>query len=388
MVYDGKSIIEFLSSWQQPFIEKTRMKIGISTRGLEQGSYAISTIVLQLTRTLIELGSSRHDIFLYGNNPRVKELFPPEIPTHLKKINNRFIWDQIWLPQALKKDGIDIALFMKGTMPVFLPARGAVIIHDLGYFHSQIRPYRFLETQYMKFMMKKAALKADVIFTVSEFTRTEMIEIFHLNPAEINVCYEDVSPLYRPVSERSKKEEVQARYNLPEHFAICPISISPRKNLSRILKAFKKIENEIPCDLVLTGGQYGGIKDLFHRAISNSNQRVHVLGHVEPESMPVLYSLADFALYPSLLEGFGMPVLEAFRCGCPILTSNVTSLPEVAGDAAYLGEPYNLDQIADGMLKLATDASLRETLIHKGYKRAQNFSWERTARIILEKLEA
>ena len=103
--------------------------------------------------------------------------------------------------------------------------------------------------------------------------------------------------------------------------------------------------------------------------------------------MPGLYSLAGFTLYPSLLEGFGLPVLEAFRCGCPILTSNNSSIPEVAGDAAYLVDPYDTDQIAEGIVKLATDPVLRQTLVARGHVQAKKFSWDRTARSILNALE-
>jgi glycosyltransferase involved in cell wall biosynthesis len=103
--------------------------------------------------------------------------------------------------------------------------------------------------------------------------------------------------------------------------------------------------------------------------------------------MPTLYNLADFTIYPSLLEGFGLPVLEAFRCGSPVLGSNITSIPEVAGEAAYLVDPYNIDQIAEGMLRLAMDEKLRQDLIKRGHQRARVFSWERTARIILDAIE-
>ena len=364
------------------------MRLGISTRGLEQGSYAISTIVLQLTRKIIELAGSEHEIILYGNNTRIKELFPPEVTTHCFQLNNRFAWDQIWLPHALKKDRVDVALFMKGTMPIFLPARGAVIFHDLGYFDTKLRPYRPYETIYMKAMMKRAAKEACVIFADSQYTRDEVLRIFSVAPKKIHVCYQDVSPVYIPLTDEIRKDEIRTRYGLPDNFMISPISISPRKNLSRILDAFMKIQDKIPHDIVLTGGQYWGINGLVQRVNLEFNHRVHILGHVPDEDMPGLYSLADFALYPSLLEGFGMPVLEAFRCGCPILTSNISSIPEVAGDAAYLVNPYDVDQIGKGILELATDHILRHSLKIKGFEQAKIFSWGKTARVIVDALQA
>ncbi|MBI5352644.1 MAG: glycosyltransferase family 4 protein [Chloroflexi bacterium] len=363
------------------------MRLGISTRGLSQGSYAISTIVLHLTRKIIELAGSRHEIFLYHNDPRHAELFASTAFQRGYKLNNRFIWDQVWLPYLLKKDKIDIALFVKGTIPELLPCRGAVIFHDLGYFDDQLRPYLSSDTTYMKIMMPRAAKKASMVFTVSEFTKKESIRLFGLDSNKTRVCYEDCSPIYKPVIDQAERNAIRTRYNLPEKFIFCPTSISPRKNLPRILAAFEMVKDKIPHDLVITGGQSIKEKELVERFDSGFYHRVRVLRHIPYEDMPGLYSLADFALYPSLLEGFGMPVLEAFRTGCPILTSNISSIPEVAGDAAFMVDPYNTDQIADGMLKLAEDSPLRQSLIAKGYEQSKKFSWERTARIILDGLE-
>ncbi len=363
------------------------MRLGISTRGLRQGSYAISSIVLHLTRKIIELGGSQHEIFLYFNDPRYEELFAASVSKRSFKMDNRFIWDHIWLPQVIKKDHIDIALFMKGTIPALLPCRGAVIFHDLGYFDAQLRPYRLYETAYMKAMMTRAAKKAYTVYADSEYTRNEAVRIFEIDPNKISVCYQDCSPIYKPVTDKAKKKIVRERYHLPANFIICPTSLSPRKNLSRILDAYQIVQHKIPHEIVFTGGQSWGRNSLVRRIRSEFDQRIHILGHVPDEDMPALYSLADFTLYPSLLEGFGMPVLEAFRCGCPILTSNITSIPEVANDAAFLVNPYKTDQIADGMVKLATDPALRQMLISKGHAQAKKFSWERTARIILDALD-
>jgi glycosyltransferase involved in cell wall biosynthesis len=116
-------------------------------------------------------------------------------------------------------------------------------------------------------------------------------------------------------------------------------------------------------------------------------ERVHRLGVVPPEDMPVIYSLAQFVIYPSLFEGLGIPVLEAFRCGVPVLTSNQSSLPEVAGDAALIIDPYSCDQIANGIVQLASDEKLRETYIQKGYQQAKKFSWKKSVTIALNWIE-
>ena len=364
------------------------MRLGISTRGLFQGSYAISTIVLHLTRKIIELAGSRHEIFLYHNDPAHAGLFAPSAIQRSLGLGNRFVWDQAWLPYAMKNDRIDLALFMKGTMPELLPCRGAVIFHDLGYFDDHLRPYHPLDTLYMKTMMSRAAAKAAMVFSDSDFTQNAAMRLFGLDRSRTRVCYQDCSPDYGPVTDQAKRHAIRDRYQLPEKFIFCPTSISPRKNLTRILKAFEMVKDAIPQDLVITGGQSSKERELVERFDAGFYHRVRVLGHIPYEDMPALYSLADYALYPSLLEGFGMPVLEAFRSGCPILTSNITSIPEVAGEAAYLVNPYDTSRIAEGMLKLGTDPDLRRDLIAMGYEQSKKFSWERTARIILDGLES
>ena len=362
------------------------MKIGISTRGLFQGSYAISTIVLHLTNTLIEIAGSSHEFILYFNEPSYEVFFPQPISKRSVKLRNRFFWDQFWLPNQLKRDHIDVAFFFKGTMPAALPSRGMVMFHDMGYFDNKIQPYRWGENAYMKVMIKAAAQKACSVFAVSNHTRTEAIRILGIKPDRIITCYEDCSPEFIPVKDTLKRATVKEHYNLPDKFIFCPVSLSPSKNVPRILKAYNLVKDTIPQDIVFTGGRSWRSGYQVRAEISN-NHRIHILGHVESEDMPVLYSLADFTLYPSVLEGFGMPVLEAFRCDCPVLTSNIASLTEVAGNAAYLVDPYDENQIAEGIVKLATDQNLRISLIAKGRKQANNFSWERTARIILTRLE-
>jgi hypothetical protein len=140
-------------------------RIAISTRGLNQGSFAISEIIVQLTKNIIALAPNELEVTLYFNDPEYEHLFNASTHKRSAKISNRFIWDHFWLPPQLKKNQIDIALFMKGTLSFNLPCQGAVIIHDLGYFDSQLRPYRFLETIYMKKMMARAGNQASRIFT-------------------------------------------------------------------------------------------------------------------------------------------------------------------------------------------------------------------------------
>jgi glycosyltransferase involved in cell wall biosynthesis len=256
----------------------------------------------------------------------------------------------------------------------------------MGYFHDKLRPYKVLETIYMKRMMALAGRRAYRIFADSKYTLNEAVRILGIDPGKIHVCYPNCDSVYKPVENPEKLRMIRERYNLPSEYIFSPTSLSPRKNYERILDAFGSIHNQIKHHLVITGGQSWRVKNLVKRINYEFNQRVQILGTIPQDHMPALYSLASFTIYPSLLEGFGLPVLEAFRCGCPVLTSSITSIPEVAGDAAYLVDPYDTDQISAGMMALAMDDALRQELILRGTRRAQTFSWEKSAGIILDQL--
>ena len=362
------------------------IRIGISTRGLHQGSLAISTIIYQLTKSIIELAPEDVEFFLYFNDPAYEHLFSSTIHKRSVKMNNRLVWDHFWLPAKMRADKIDIALFMKGTIPLSLSCDAGVIMHDMGYFNSQLQPYKFLETLYMKVMITRAAGKATKIFTVSEHTRMEVMRILGTDPAKITTIYPDCSPIYKPVTDLELLERVRKTYGLPARYIFWPTSLSPRKNIGRILDVFELLFDQIPQRLVITGGKAWNTKDFFQRVNSDFSDHIKVLGNVPQEYMPALYTMADFTLYPSLLEGFGFPILESFRCGRTVLTSNLASMPEIAGDAAYLINPYSIEDISTGFLKLATDENFRHELEEKGVERARLFSWSETAASILSGL--
>lgn len=359
------------------------IRLGISTRGLNQGSFAISTIIYQLTKSIIELAGKEVDVFLYFNDPEYEQLFNSGNHKRSVKMKNRFVWDHVWLPTKMRADKIDIALFMKGTIPPILSCDTAVIMHDMGYFHTQLQPYKFLETFYMKVMIAKAGKKANRIFTVSENTRAEVIKILGIDPTKITTIYPDCLPIYKPVVDTDLLERVRKTYGLKDKYIFWPTSISPRKNIVRILDVYELLLDKIPQNLVITGGKAWNTKDLYKRLNSIISDRIKILGNVPQEYMPALYTMSDFTIYPSLLEGFGFPILESFRCGRTVLTSNLASMPEIAGGAAYLVNPYSMEDLSTGLFRLATDEKLRQQLEKKGVERARHFSWEETATKIL-----
>ena len=193
---------------------------------------------------------------------------------------------------------------------------------------------------------------------------------------------------FRPADEE-RRAAVRARYRLPERFFLYLGTIEPRKNLARVIAAWTRLAETCPLDLVIAGREGWKVGPIRAAAAGSTHTtRIHWIGFVEGADAAALYSCADALVWPSLWEGFGLPPLEAMACGTPVMTSNVSSLPEVTGDAAVLVDPGSVDAIAEGMARLATDTALREDLAQKGQARAATFAWKRTAELTLESYRA
>jgi len=225
--------------------------------------------------------------------------------------------------------------------------------------------------------------RADAIIAISESTRRELIETMGAPPERIVVTPLASDPRLRRVSDPGRLAAVQRRYDLPERFILFLGAMEPRKNLLRLIEAFADIDPALRRETVLVvAGAQGWLNDSVHERVRKLglDQSVRLAGYIEQEDLAALYCLATVFAYPSLWEGFGLPVLEAMACGTPVLTSNVSSLPEVAGDAALLVPPTDVAAIAGGLTRLLGDAALRADLAARGLRRVAEFSWERCAR--------
>jgi len=183
---------------------------------------------------------------------------------------------------------------------------------------------------------------------------------------------------------------VKAKLSLPDRFVLFVGHLEPRKNLARLVEAFSilKSKTKLPHKLVILGRESWGYEPVFE-AVERHNECSDIVftGYVDEDDLPLVYNLADALAFPSLYEGFGLPLLEAMACGVPVVTSKVSSLPEVAGKAAILVDPYNVEEIADGLAAVLEDEALRQALINKGLDRAKKFRWEEAAAQIIHAYE-
>jgi len=269
------------------------------------------------------------------------------------------------------------------------PTKTAITIHDMCY----IRYPEATESYMLRHLRKRLrhdAHRADAIFADSEATRHDVLEVFEVPATKVHTVYCTVSSGFRPLDERPDLGRVRTRYSLPERFLLFVGTVEPRKNLVRLLQAFDVLcqAPSFSHGLVIVGDKGWNDRPILDglRACRAAD-RIVLTGHVSAADLPVLYNLADALVMPSLYEGFGLPVLEAMACGTPVVTSNVSSLPEVAGDAAVLVDPLSVESMVEGTRRVVTGAELRDDLKRRGLQRAAEFTWEKAARQVLDIFE-
>lgn len=286
-------------------------------------------------------------------------------------------WEQFVLPAKLH-GGLLWSPSNTGPLAV---ERQVVTIHDISPLdHPEWMNPRF--AAWYKFLIPRLAGRVRSILAVSEFTKQRIVAHCPNAESKIRVIHLGVDVRFHPANEAVIKQ-AREQLGIPSpHYVLVLGSLEPRKNLARLLQAWAAIQARIPGDvwLVIAGAQ--GRRLVFGDvSFENLPPRVKLTGHVPDELLPALYSGAMIAPYLSLYEGFGLPPLEAMACGTPLLTGNLASLPEVVGNAGVMVDPYDVDAIADGLLRLVEDSALRAELSQKGLERAKQFGWGKTAEL-------
>jgi glycosyltransferase involved in cell wall biosynthesis len=294
----------------------------------------------------------------------------------------RVVWEQVVQPWTLGRIGADLVHGPAFVGPVLAPCPAVVTIHDLSFlrFPALFRPANRL---YLTVLTRLSARRARRLIAVSAETASEATRLLGVPAERIDVVYHGVDPIFRPLP-AGEVAAFRQRRGLPERFVLFVGTLEPRKNLVRLVEAFARIcggtDGRKRASLVLAGGKGWLYDELFARVEAlGLEEQVVFPGYVAGDELPLWYNAATVLAYPSLYEGFGLPVLEAQACGTPVLTSNVSSLPEAAGGAALMVDPYDVEALAAGLHRLLVDESLRHELRERGLAHAGQFSWPRTA---------
>ena len=356
------------------------MRVAIDARKLHD--FGIGTYTRNLLRHLARIDRDNEYILLcHQSDLGIGTQLGTNFRTVLEPSPNSSIREQIHVPWVLHRERPDVFHAPHPVMPLAVRCRSLVTIHDcIPLMFPQYLPSRAAYV-YAKAAMWSAARRAHRILTVSEASKRDIIRILNVPPEKIVVVYNAIDERFRVTPSEEAIARVRERYQLDHRFMLYVGNIKPHKNLVRIVEALDGLRKRGFDDLTLLiiGDEISKLPAL-RRAVHSHKLHKHVrfLGYLPDDTLAVLYRLAAVFVFPSLYEGFGLPPLEAMACGAPVVTSNVSSLPEVTGDAAVLVDPYDVQSIADGIAKVLGDPALREDLRVKGITRARAFSWERS----------
>ncbi len=275
--------------------------------------------------------------------------------------------------------GVDLFHATEHLLPRFKRLPAVFTLHDL-IFRFDPGSHKLLNRVYLSLMVPRFLRAARAVIAVSECTRRDAIRLYNVPEEKIRVIYEGVDARFEPVRQPELLQAVRQKYALPQRFILHVGTIEPRKNLPRLFEAFSELATrDSPETCLVLAGKTGWLtEETFERA-GPLGERLVFTGYVADEDLPALYTLADLLVMPSLYEGFGLPVLEAMRCGTPVACSNTSSLPEVVGEAALSFDPRDVRSMAEAIWRGLSDASLRAELSARGLAQAAKFDWERAA---------
>ncbi len=362
------------------------MKIAIDAR--KWRDYGIGTYVRNLVRHLAHLDRETTYFLLCdrADEAVLRDLAANFVPV-VDDSSGYGLREHLSIPRKLQQRGVDLFHSPHYVLPLLCRRKAVVTIHDcIHLLFPEYLPNR-LAYRYAKLMMGSAVERSSLVFTVSEASRRDILQFYpDADPDRLQVVPNaiDESLLAGPGEE--EMERVKERYQIRGRIVLYAGNIKPHKNLDRLIAAFgllKQKSGHEDLKLLIIGDEINKYPSLRRRVeAAGVRQDVRFFGFVPEQTLAALYRLASVFAFPSLYEGFGLPPLEAMACGTPVVTSNMSSIPEVVGDAAVLVDPYDVSAIADGLERVLADPALRETLVARGHERVQHFSWERSVRAI------
>ena len=362
------------------------MKIAVNTRLLLRGKLdGIGWFTHEIISRVVRAHPEHEFHFLFDRPFDPAFVFAPNVHAHVVMPQARHPWlFRLWynwmVPRKLRQIGADV--FVSPDMMISLRAKckQIVVLHDLNFEHyPQDLPAHI--ARYLRSQTPLFAAKADAIITVSEYSKSDIVKQYAVPPANVHVVHNAAQQAYRVLSDGQRAEVRKSRTQGESYFVFIS-SIHPRKNLQRLLLAYDqfRLHTGSKVKLVAVGRRFwkNEVLDTTLREMKFGNDVIFT-GHLEQAELSNVLGGALALVYVSYFEGFGVPIVEAFQCGVPVITSNVTSMPEVAGDAAILVDPFRVEDIAEAMVKLHGDDALRNELIAKGNIRASIYNWDDSA---------
>ncbi|HXV60660.1 MAG TPA: glycosyltransferase family 1 protein [Vicinamibacteria bacterium] len=353
----------------------------IAIDGRKINDFGIGTYLRNLIRLLPRLDTvNEFHVLCYRQDEDLLRSFSSACRPVFVGAQNYSLSEHWAIPLALKRIRADLFHSPHYVLPFVTPCPAVVTVHDVIHLlFPQYLPSRFA-THYARYMIGRALSHAKLVMTVSNASKRDLLGFFDIDGDKIRVIPNGIDPALTRELEPEAIERIRRRFQLTGRNALFVGNIKPHKNVERLIDAFARLREDpafSDLTLIVVGEEISKYPAL-RRAVERHNLRacVRFFGFVPEMTLVGLYRAADIFVFPSLYEGFGLPPLEAMANGTPVVTSRISSLPEVVGDAAITVDPYDIDEIAHAMKSILTDGSLRNRLIEAGHAQAQRFSWE------------
>lgn len=376
------------------------MKIGIEGQRLfREKKHGMDMVALELIRNLQKI-DTKNEYFIFVKPDVDEDCLEETSNFKIVKLDGGSYpnWEQRALPKAAAEYGCEILHCTSNTAPLKGNIPLVVHLHDIIYMEKSYfkiltgsgTPYQKFGNVYRRYIIPKMIKRVKKMITVSHFEKDRINDFFGLKDNLLVAIHNGVSEHFRPITDKDYLLKIRKKYKLPEKFFFFLGNTDPKKNTKGVLEAMRDFykTNSEGYKLVMPDYDEDELNKLLNQiGAPDMRNEIFLTGYIVNTDLPAIINMSRLFLYPSLRESFGIPVLEGMRCGVPVITSNTSSMPEVAGDAAYIINPYKPDEITEGIHKLLDDEKLRKEYIEKGLVQAEKFSWQHMAENVLHLYE-
>lgn len=370
------------------------MNIAVNTRFLIKNRLeGIGWFTFETLKRIVQLHPEHHFYFLFDRKPSDEFIFSSNVTPVVLHPQARhpllwYIWFEWSVARFIAKNNIQLFLSTDGYMPLRCKVPAIVVIHDINFFHypQALPPF---SRYYYNHFFPKFAQRAQRVVTVSQYSKDDIINSFGVDESKIDVVYNGANSAFKPVNQ-DEIAKTRENYTNGKPYFVFVGALNPRKNVARLLSAFDTFSKSHPGDyaLVIVGEKMFKTSDISEAYnMMEYKDSVVFTGRLNVNELRLVVGSALAMTYVPYFEGFGIPMLEAMNCHIPLIASNRTSMPEVAGDAAYYIDPFSVTSIANAMGLIAKDSKLREALVSKAIERKKIFSWDLTAQKLYDSVE-
>jgi glycosyltransferase involved in cell wall biosynthesis len=358
------------------------MRIALLLRNIDERNGA-GIYAQRIARSLVRSDPGNEYVLVFASEAARERHGHPAARNLVVEARSKLLWDQVAVPLALRRERVDVVFSTKHSIPLAAFAPRVFMLHGADWIAFP-ENYYAVDRLYHRVALPLYLKSAERVITISHDSARRILDYMPEVAPKLSVVHHGLPPGFAPVGDGARRAAMRARHGLPERFLLYVGQVYPHKNVGGILRALALLRDRIPHPLVMVGRpSLKAERDMRLVEQLGLGDRVRFTGWVADEDLPVLYSLADAFVFPSLYEGFGVPLLEAMACGCPVVTSTGGSCAEVVGEAGLCVDPADPAAIAGAVLRVVTEPGLARELGRRGVERARRFTWERTARATL-----